>query len=248
MPPRKIDAVLFDLDGTLRHNVPAGHDTLVEFLKELGHDVAPDRIPESHRWTHRYWSIDPERLADMAELGDGTPQFWARQSARQLAVLGIEGDLPAIAAEISRLFEERYKPAHHVPDDVIPTLRRLHDLGYKVGLVSNRDEPLEAIVAELGLADFFVFTLSAGQAQSWKPHPAIFTQALALAGCPPETTVYVGDNYYADVEGARAAGLLPILIDPDGFFPNPGCPVIRSLGELESALAQLAAIEPAPSD
>ena len=246
MPPINIQAVLFDLDGTLRHNLPAGHSTLLEFLKELGYDVAPDRIPESHRWTHRYWSIAPERQADIAEFGGETPQFWERQSVRQLEVLGVQGDLPAIAAQIGRLFNERYKPAHHVPEDVIPTLRRLHALGYKVGLVSNRDEPLEAIVAELGLADFFIFTLSAGQAQAWKPDTAIFTKALALAGCSAKMTVYVGDNYYADVEGARAAGMLPILIDPDGIFPDPGCPVIRSLGELEATLAELTAPEPAP--
>ena len=248
MTPQTIQAVLFDLDGTLRYNQPAGHATLVTFLNELGYEVEPERILESHRWVHRYWSIAPEREADLAEFGGPTTQFWERQSARQLEVLGIAGDLPALAAQIGRLFEERYRPNHHVPDDVIPTLRRLHELGYTVGLVSNRDEPLEAIVAELGLADFFVFTLSAGQAQSWKPDPAIFTQALALAGCAPEATVYVGDNYYADVEGARAAGLLPILIDPDGIFPEPGCPVIQSLGELESALASLAAPEPAQGD
>jgi putative hydrolase of the HAD superfamily len=69
-----------------------------------------------------------------------------------------------------------------------------------------------------------------------------------MAGCSAATTVYVGDNYYADVEGARAAGMMPILIDPDGIFPDPGCPVIRSLGELEAALTDLTVPEPAPSD
>jgi putative hydrolase of the HAD superfamily len=126
-----------------------------------------------------------------------------------------------------------------VPDDVIPTLARLRELGYTVGLVSNRLEPLDALVAELGLADFFVFTLSAGQAECWKPDPRIFEQALALAGCPPEAAVYVGDNFYADVEGARQAGLRPILIDPHQVFDQPGCPVIHSLTELEAALQNL---------
>ena len=84
MPSQKIQAVLFDLDGTLRHNLPAGHTTLLEFLKELGHSIEPDRIPESHRWVHRYWSIAPERVADMAEFGGETPEFWERQSVRQL--------------------------------------------------------------------------------------------------------------------------------------------------------------------
>jgi FMN phosphatase YigB (HAD superfamily) len=46
----------------------------------------------------------------------------------------------------------------------------------------------------------------------------------------------VGDNYYADVVGARAAGLRPILYDPRGIFPEPDCETIKSFDELKSIL------------
>ena len=36
-----------------------------------------------------------------------------------------------------------------------------------------------------------------------------------------------------------AAALVPILIDPQGVFPNRGCAVIASLADLEAALAAL---------
>lgn len=242
-----ITTVLFDLDGTLRHNHPNGYDVFIEFLTELGFALTPAQVQAGHRWTHYYWSIAPEMHADMREFGGEGRGFWARYTERQLRSLGIEGDLPALAASISRLFDERYSPSHHIPDDVIPTLLRLKRLGYTVGLVSNRLEPLETLVTELGLADFFVFTLSAGQAESWKPEAAIFHKAVEMAGCQPEATVYVGDNYYADVEGAQAAGLNPVLIDPLGLFPEAVCPVIRSLSELEGVLDRLGTKPPAPA-
>jgi FMN phosphatase YigB (HAD superfamily) len=44
----------------------------------------------------------------------------------------------------------------------------------------------------------------------------------------PEQTLYIGDNYFADVVGARRAGLRPVLYDPKGLFHEPGCPVIAS--------------------
>lgn len=234
-----ITTVLFDLDGTLRHNHPNGFDIFIGFLKELGFALTPEQIHAGHRWTHYYWSIAPEMHADMREFGGEGADFWRRYTQRQLQSLGITGDLPALAARIAALFDERYAPIHQVPDDVIPTLLRLRELGYTVGLVSNRLEPLTSLVTELGLANFFVFTLSAGEAGSWKPEPAIFHKAVEMASCRPEQTVYVGDNYYADVEGAQAAGLHPILIDPHGLFPEAICPVIRSLGELEAALARV---------
>ncbi len=248
MPTHSIQAVLFDLDGTLRHNHPDSFDTLVEFLASLGHVPTPEQLRAGQRWTHYYWSISPELLEDLQAFGGETREFWARHTERQLTEMGLRGDLGALGAQIAQLFDERYNPGHHVPDDVIPALRRLREMGYAVGLVSNRREPLEDLVQELGLADFFVFTLSAGQAGSWKPDPGIFRRAVELAGCTPEATVYVGDNYYADVEGARAAGLQPILIDPHGVFPTPGCPVIRSLAELETALAGLNDGRPTTAD
>lgn len=234
-----IHAVLFDLDGTLRHNRPGGFETFLEYLEELGHVPAPAQIYAGERWNHYYWANSPELVADIAEYGGENSGLWTRHAERQLRVLGVGGDVTALAQQINRLFNERYEFSHHIPDDVIPTLGRLRAGGYTLGLVSNRTEPLDALAAELGIANLFHFTLSAGQAQSWKPAPEIFLKAAALAGCPPQAAVYVGDNYYADVEGSRGAGLRPVLIDPKGIFPEPGCPVIHTLGDLESVLERL---------
>ena len=44
--------------------------------------------------------------------------------------------------------------------------------------------------------------------------------------------IYVGDNYYADVVGARRAGVRPVLFDPEAVFTEADCTVIRSIGEL----------------
>jgi len=234
-----ITAVLFDLDGTLRHSNPNGFETFVGFLAELGHPLPPERVMDGHRWVHYYWSISPELLADIRELGDDSPEFWRRHTERQLRAVGVLGDVSGLTTQIGQLFEARYRPAHRVPQDVVPTLGRLRELGYTLGLVSNRRDPLNAVCVELGFDNLFDFTLSAGEAASFKPDPGIFLKALALAGAAPETAVYVGDNYYADVVGARAAGLRPILIDPLGIFPDAGCTTIRALGELEAVLAAL---------
>ena len=231
-----INTVLFDLDGTLRHNEPNGFETFVGFLAELGYPLSSERVKAGHRWVHYYWSVSPELLADMRELGDDTPEFWRRHLERELRAVGVEGEVGDLTTQIGHFFEERYRPVHRVPEDVAPTLRRMRERGHTVGLVSNRREPLTALAAELGLDSHFDFTLSAGEADSYKPAPGIFLKAVARAGCAPEAAAYVGDNYYADVVGARAAGLVPVLIDPLGLFPDAGCATIRTLGELDGVL------------
>jgi len=45
-----------------------------------------------------------------------------------------------------------------------------------------------------------------------KPHPEIFRHALELMDVSPDRALHVGDSYPADVLGARAAGISPVLI------------------------------------
>src|SRR5688572_29809223 len=71
--PLDITTVLFDLDGTLRHNHPNGYDIFIGFLQELGFALTPEQIHAGHRWTHYYWSIAPEMHADMREYGGEGP-------------------------------------------------------------------------------------------------------------------------------------------------------------------------------
>jgi len=225
-------AILFDLDGTLRHNEPEGFGMYVEYLAELGHTLTPEQRTHGERWTHYYWSVAPELQDDIEAYGPDTPEFWAKYSERQIAALNLDDPTNMLAQQVNQLFTERYKPINRVPEDVPPTLERLRQAGYTLGLVSNRLGALDTVAKDLGLSDYFHFTLSAGQAGAWKPSPKIFERALELAQCSAYRAMYVGDNFYADVEGARAAGLQPVLIDPRGLFPEAGCPVIKSIGDL----------------
>ncbi len=234
-----IRAVLFDLDGTLRFNEPPGFATLSRFLEEqLGHPLTPEQRHTAQRWEHFYWSIAPELSADIEELGADTPAFWMRYAERTIEALAVDDPQRHLALRVHARMAAEYRPVNRVPADVRPTLTGLRERGYVVALVSNRSEALDPMVADLNLDGLFAFTLSAGQAGAWKPAPEIFLRAVELAGCRPAEAAYVGDNFYADVEGARGAGLQPILIDPHGLFPDPGCPVIGAIGEVEALLDQ----------
>jgi putative hydrolase of the HAD superfamily len=233
-------AVLFDLDGTLRHNQPSSFETFIEYLDEIGYHLSLAQIQHGERWNHYYWAVSPNLRADLDEFGGETADFWMRHAERQLRVMKVNGDVTALAQQITNHFMQNYSPDNHVPDDVIPTLISLRAAGYTLGLVSNRVEALDGVVEELGFKGFFHFTLSAGQAEAWKPDSKIFLRAAAMAKCLPEATVYVGDNFYADVEGSRKAGMHPVLVDAKGIFPEPGCPVIRAIGELEPVVEHIA--------
>lgn len=228
-------AILFDLDGTLLLDEHSPIEQFLVYCGRLGHHFNGTTAVQLERWQLEYWSRHDEREARLAQ--EGRERFWINYNVDQLKFLGLDDGLDAKALQIDTWFREEYVYQGLVPPDVRPTLTALRQTGAVVGLVSNRNNPLTDTVAEHKLADLFDFTLSAGEAGAWKPKPEIFVRALELAGATPAEALYVGDNYYADVVGARNAGLAAVLIDRRGIFPDADCRVIKSIGELSIDLA-----------
>lgn len=237
-----ICAIFFDLDGTLRYNEPPAVDTFHHIAAELGVKSTPAQQREAERWTYAYWADSKELCDDLLQFGaaDGNQEFWANYARRHLEILGAsEAVAMDRAITVTRKMRETYHPEDIVPADVVPTLSDLRKAGYMLGLVSNRNKPLKEIVARIKLGGFFVITLAAGEVGRSKPDPRLLLKAASLVGVDPGRSVYVGDNYYTDVVSARAAGMFQVLVDPRGLFPDAGCSVISSIGELPEALEHL---------
>jgi putative hydrolase of the HAD superfamily len=105
--------------------------------------------------------------------------------------------------------------------------------GRRVVVVSNWDVSLPDVLARLHLAPLLDGIVTSAGASARKPDPAIFEQALSIAGVTPRLAVHVGDSVEEDVEGARRAGIEPILIRRNGAAGPAGVRTIASLSELE---------------
>jgi putative hydrolase of the HAD superfamily len=104
--------------------------------------------------------------------------------------------------------------------------------GYRIGLVSNWDGTLATLCGEWGLAELVDAIGDSHVFGEPKPAVAFFQHVLNELGVPPENAFHVGDSYDADIAGARAAGITPILLDPLTCEPRPCTPRITALREL----------------
>jgi HAD superfamily hydrolase (TIGR01509 family) len=231
--------ILFDLDGTLLLDEHSPIEQFLVFCERLGHPFNTATAARLERWQLEYWSHHDALEARMED--EGRERFWINYNIDQLKFLGLTDALEETAIQIDTWFRDEYVYVGVVPDDVRPTLTALRASGAVLGLVSNRATALSEIATTHNLADLFDFTLSAGEAQAWKPNPEIFQKALQMAGGTPESALYIGDNYYADVVGSRNAGLTAILIDRRGLFPDADCRVIKAIGELQSEVGPVPA-------
>jgi putative hydrolase of the HAD superfamily len=156
----------------------------------------------------------------------GETAFWLR--VVRLALAHATGD----AAPPEGLAERALEPlrdafrdprAWTIYADVVPALDALRQAGVRMGIVSNWDSRLPALLDRLGLAGYFETMAVSALERVEKPHPEIFRRAMERMGADPERTLHVGDVPELDLDGARAAGLAAVIVDRrgrhDGAFP-----------------------------
>jgi putative hydrolase of the HAD superfamily len=221
-----VKAILLDALGTLiGFENPAPH--LQAELHRRGHDISREEAERAIRAEIAYYR---------AHLDEGRdPQSLHDLRVRCAAAMGL--DLPAETALDALLASLRF---YAYPDSA-PALRALRERGIRLVVVSNWDWSLHERLSETGLTALLHGALSSAEVGAAKPDGAIFRAALEITGTRPEETWHVGDTPEADVEGARAAGIRPILVAREGA---PGAAKTRPAGSLRWEIAQ-GAIVPA---
>jgi putative hydrolase of the HAD superfamily len=228
-----VKAVLLDALGTLLELAPPAPRLRAE-LATRGAAVSEAQAAAALRVAIAYYRAHHDEAVDRAALDD----------LRERCTAVLARALPAHAREApdlrgALLASLRFAPYPEVPE----ALTTLRAAGLRLVVVSNWDVSLHEALAATGLAPLLHGAISSAEAGAAKPAPAIFERALALAGdVAPAAAVHVGDDVTADVHGARAAGIAPVLIlrdgdgDGDGAAAPAGVTVLRDLTGLAELL------------
>jgi putative hydrolase of the HAD superfamily len=225
MPPPR--AVLLDALGTLVELEPPAPPLRDRLSRDLGIEVT---LAEAQRAieaeiafyrTHLDEGRDPASLTVLRRacgqaLRDALPDSVALGQASPDAVMGV------LLASLN----------FHVFDDVRPALERLRARAVRLIVVSNWDVSLHEVLARVELTPLLDAVLTSAEVAARKPAREIFERALTLAGVQPADAVHLGDSMVEDVEGARAAGIKPILIHRGNGSVPPGVEVVSTLTEL----------------
>jgi putative hydrolase of the HAD superfamily len=225
-------AVLLDAMGTLLtfgDPVPRLRTALAE---RLGSDVgeaaarAAIRAEIAHYRAHLHLGRDAASLAALRA---------ACAEAMRPALGPAAADAPV--AELTAALLDAL--AFSAYPDTAPALRALRADGWTLVVVSNWDASLHERLAETGLAGLVDGAVASAEVGAAKPDGAIFARGLALAGVSAADAWHVGDSVEADVEGALAAGIRPVLVCRAGEPPAlDGVPVIRGLDALPQLVAR----------
>jgi putative hydrolase of the HAD superfamily len=213
----KYDFVFFDAGETLVHPHPSFPELLTLVLHDEGHEVDPAVIRE------RLWVVSDRFLkaARENELWTTSPErsreFWSSVYRTFLGELGIEWT-DVLAQRLYVTFTDVAN--YRLFPDVVEVLDQLERSGLRLGLVSNFEEWLEHLLEALGVTRFFDVRIISGVEGVEKPDPRIFHLALERTGAEASRSVYVGDNVHFDIEPAQELGMLAVLLDRRGRYPD----------------------------
>ena len=202
-----IDAVLFDLDGTLCEYRRPPADLLAESFETVGID--PLFAVED------YFAV----FDDFIEPGITTTEL----RSNCFAVLAEEnGHDPELGRAVADVYDDE---RDHADVDLLPgAVEALEALAqdHRLGLITNGGPDMQQIKLEaLALEEWFETLVFAGHDCARKPHPEPFERALEALDATPERAVYVGNSLDADVAGAHAAGVQSVWVPALQDDPDP---------------------------
>ena len=185
---RKIQGIIFDMDGTMIDNMMIHHRAWQQKLAEYGLDLSLEEVKE------RIHGVNEEILE--REFGDRFTPEQRRQ----------------IAAEKEATYRAIYRPELQLITGLPEFLNRLDEKGIPFGIgTAAPKKNANFVLDELQLRDRFKTMIHAGHVSKGKPDPEVFEKAanamqLSLQNC------IVFEDSPTGAEAASRGGALSIII------------------------------------
>lgn len=233
---KRVDAVFFDMGGTLRYRIKDPQmrlEALSELKRVLPYDGDPEdlfALLKDHASAYKRWSMDTLREAPEEEIW--TKWMWPDADVDRISSVALQLEHLWRATQGKRVARK----------DALEVVDALSQRGYQLAVISNTSsrEAVPQALVEYGLDGYFPIVILSSTAGHRKPGTKIFEIATNRMGVDPARCAYVGDRPSRDVLGAKNAGFgMSVLIndelvevkEPLDEFPTPDY-TIQSLTEL----------------
>lgn len=207
-----IKAILFDLDGTLANTISALQHGINLTMRALGY---PESTEEDV----------------LAHINNG-----ARQLIRLSLPEALQSDEEKVTEALAlynKMYEKTYMETDTTYDGIPEVLTELNARGYKVAVLSNKQDPFVVRLCEQLLPEGS-YVIARGQREGvpTKPDPTAPLELADLLGAAPSECAFVGDSN-VDILTAKNAGMLAVGVSwgyrPREVLEETGADVIVDL-------------------
>jgi putative hydrolase of the HAD superfamily len=231
-------AILFDMDDTLLDHL-GGVSVAWELVCR---EVAPELGCDWEGLREAIRAHASEFWKDEAAVGHWRTRLTEAREHVVRTALQARGLDPAPATRIATRYEDELASRIVLFEDTLETLEALRAAGLRLGMITNGPAMMQRDkVARFGFEQYMDVIVIEGEFGHGKPAPQVFEHALASVEAAPHEAWMVGDNLYADIGGAKAAGIHAVWIHRGRLELLESAPaqpdrVIGHLSELREAL------------
>ncbi len=231
-----IQAITFDAAGTLMAVAEPVGETYAQFAHDLGASLCPQALAVGFR--EAFPAMPPMAFPGLEQAARVRAEraWWHELVAR---VVRQAGDVPRFDEYFDALFAHYAGgAAWRAYPEAREALRSARGRGLRVGVVSNFDSRLPAILRDLGFESLLDTVVTSSGCGAAKPDVRIFRHALEALGAAADSALHVGDSLDADYHGASAAGMTAVYLERRDRPARDNIPTIKHLGELGPYLVQ----------
>ena len=223
-----IRAVAFDVNGTLVKILADDHEERIfraaaHFLTYQGIDLHRDQVRDLYfQIMKEQLRASPEEYPEFDAVGIWRRVIAEHQTAftRALPAAKLE-QMPLFLAEMSRGIARRRLGLYPFVREVLDVLRGRYPLAV---VTDAQSAYARGELHKVGLLGYFGQVVVSGDHGYRKPDRRLFQLALDGMGVAAANALYVGNDMYRDIYGAREAGLTTVMFDSDqGTKAHPGC-------------------------
>ena len=224
--------LFFDLDHTIWDFELNSKETLWDL--NLKYDLEAKGIHDFDAFYNIY-SVHNHRLWDRYSKGY-IKQEELRWKRIYLSLLDYKIADEALSKEMSLDYLTILPDKKNLFPYTIEILEYLKSKNYTMHLITNGFESVQfKKIKNSNIADYFTEVITSEGSNSLKPNKEIFEYALKASGAKLETSIMIGDNESADIQGAINAGMDSIFVNHLQIQPTvPATHTITHLKELEN--------------
>ena len=202
-------AFFFDLGGTIldaTKDKRAHFEILSEIILRYGIPITAEEALNSH-YEYLAEEINKETFINTWDaLERALHKLFSEYTP------GISLDFPWIK-DLYFKYHDKYVD---VAEGAIEVLNKIKSKNLYLGIISDIDNDyMEFQLEKLKIKDMFDSITTSEEVRAYKPNPQIFEKALSKAKIEGKDAIYIGDNYWRDIIGAKKVGMTAVLIgDP----------------------------------
>jgi len=219
-------AIFFDAVGTLIHPDPPAALAYARIGQRFGSRLGEAQVVQRFAAAFAH-EEELDRAGNLRTSAERERRRWRTIVARVL------DDVTDAEACFRALYEHFAQPhAWRCDPAAAFLLQKLNDAGYHLGLASNYDERLRSVVAGLASLQRIQHLVISAEVGWRKPAPEFYAALCRAVDLPAATILHLGDDRSNDYDGARAAGLQALLLDPKRRHVDLGDNRIDTLAQL----------------